>query len=37
MKMKNKILMPFDGVIEKINVSVDEKIPNRKVMVEVKA
>ena len=37
MKMKNKILMPFDGIIEKINVKVEEKVPNRLVMVELKA
>jgi biotin carboxyl carrier protein len=37
MKMKNKILMPFDGIIEKINVSVEQKVPNRLVMVELKA
>jgi len=37
MKMKNKILMPFDGIIEKINVNVEEKVPNRLVMVEIKA
>ena len=37
MKMKNKILMPFDGIIEKINVEVEEKVPNRTVMVELKA
>ncbi len=37
MKMKNKILMPFDGIIEKINVEVDQKVPNRMVMVELKA
>ncbi len=36
MKMKNKILMPFDGIIEKINVEVEEKVPNRLVMVELK-
>ena len=37
MKMENKILMPFDGIIEKINVEVDGKVPNRLVMVELKA
>ena len=37
MKMKNKILMPFDGIIEKINVTEEDKVPNRMVMVEVKA
>ena len=37
MKMKNKILMPFDGIIEKINVTEEEKVPNRMVMVELKA
>ena len=37
MKMKNKILMPFDGIIEKINVEVEQKVPNRLVIVELKA
>lgn len=37
MKMKNKILMPFDGIIEKIHVNEEDKVPNRMVMVEVKA
>lgn len=37
MKMKNKILMPFDGIIEKIHVNEEEKVPNRMVMVELKA
>ncbi|WP_372641286.1 biotin/lipoyl-containing protein [Ancylomarina sp.] len=37
MKMKNKILMPFDGIIDKIHVIEEEKVPNRKVMVELKA
>ena len=37
MKMKNKILMPFDGIIETIHVNVDQKVPNRMIMVELKA
>ncbi len=36
MKMENKILMPFDGIIDKINVCVKDKVPNRLVMIELK-
>lgn len=36
MKMENKILMPFDGIIDKINVRVKDKVPNRLVMIELK-
>jgi len=35
MKMHNKVQMPFDGKIVKINVEKDEKIPKNIIMVEV--
>ncbi|MDE5420538.1 biotin/lipoyl-binding protein [Labilibaculum sp. DW002] len=35
MKMKNKILMPFDGKIAKIHVTEGIKVPNRLLMVEI--
>lgn len=34
MKMQNRVVMPFDGVIAKINVSVGEKIAKNIVMIE---
>lgn len=34
MKMQNQVVMPFDGVIAKINVSVGEKIAKNIVMIE---
>jgi len=33
MKMRNKILMPFDGKIKSIVVQVGEQVPNRHLMV----
>ncbi len=35
MKMKNQILMPFDGVIKKLHVSENEKVPNKYLMLEI--
>lgn len=36
MKMANKITMPFDGTIDKINVEVGEIVKKHHVMVEIK-
>lgn len=36
MKMENKVLMPFDGVIKSINVEVGNKIPKHTLMIEIK-
>ena len=36
MKMQNQVRMPFDGEIVRINVKMDEVIPNRHLIVEVK-
>ena len=35
MKMQNRIKMPFDGKIEKINVKEGDKIPKNTVMIEI--
>lgn len=35
MKMKNQILMPFDGVVKKIHVAEGERVPNRFLMLEI--
>ena len=35
MKMQNKIEMPFDGIIKKINVKIGEKIPKNFLMIEI--
>jgi biotin carboxyl carrier protein len=35
MKMQNRIKMPFDGKIKKINVVEGDKIPKNKVMIEI--
>jgi biotin carboxyl carrier protein len=37
MKMQNQVRMPFDGEIVKIYVKKDEIIPNRHLMLEIKA
>ncbi len=34
MKMENKILAPFDGIIKKINVENGQKIPKNHVLIE---
>ncbi len=36
MKMQNKVVMPFDGVIEKIHLKPGDKIPKNILMIEVK-
>ncbi|MBS7377238.1 MAG: acetyl-CoA carboxylase biotin carboxyl carrier protein subunit [Paludibacteraceae bacterium] len=36
MKMQNRVVMPCDGVIDKINVTVGEKIAKNFVMIELK-
>lgn len=35
MKMRNRVVMPFDGVIKKINVGVGERIAKDVVMIEI--
>jgi biotin carboxyl carrier protein len=35
MKMHNRVLMPFDGEIVRINVNPQDKVPRNFVMVEV--
>lgn len=35
MKMHNRVLMPFDGEIVRINVNPDDKVPRNHVMIEV--
>ncbi len=35
MKMQNRIKMPFDGKIKKINVKEGDKIPKNMVMIEI--
>lgn len=35
MKMRNRVVMPFDGVIKRINVAVGERIAKDVVMVEI--
>ncbi len=35
MKMHNRVLMPFDGEIVRINISPQEKVPRNYVMIEV--
>jgi len=35
MKMKNRIEMPFDGIIKKIHVTEGVKVPNRLLMLEI--
>lgn len=35
MKMRNRIVMPFDGVIKSINVTVGERIAKDVVMIEI--
>jgi len=34
MKMKNKLLFPIDGVVKKIYISENEKIPKKTLMIE---
>jgi len=36
MKMKNKIMAPFDGKIKAINVKVGDKVPKNFVLIEMK-
>ena len=36
MKMQNRIEMPFDGVIAKINITEGERIPKNHLMIEIK-
>ncbi|MCT4614895.1 MAG: biotin/lipoyl-binding protein [Marinifilaceae bacterium] len=35
MKMKNKIVMPFDGTIKCVNVKEGDRIPNKTLMLEI--
>ena len=35
MKMQNRVKMPFDGKIKKINVKQSDKIPKNTVMIEI--
>jgi len=35
MKMKNRIVMPFDGSIKKISVAVGDQVPNHRLMIEI--
>lgn len=35
MKMKNRIAMPFDGVIKKIYIKEGAKVPNHHLMIEI--